>query len=32
MTRWPLRNLLAGQFAKADAIELPSYEALAVAA
>jgi 2-polyprenyl-6-methoxyphenol hydroxylase-like FAD-dependent oxidoreductase len=32
MTRWPLRNLLAGQFAKADAIELPSYEDLAVAA
>lgn len=31
MTRWPLRNLLAGQFAKADAIELPSYERLSLA-
>lgn len=26
MTRWPMRDLLAGQFAKADAIELPHYE------
>ena len=26
MTRWPLRNLFAGQFSKADAIELPCYE------
>ncbi|GHF82281.1 monooxygenase [Kitasatospora xanthocidica] len=25
MGRWPLRNLLAGQFAKADAIDLPDY-------
>jgi 2-polyprenyl-6-methoxyphenol hydroxylase-like FAD-dependent oxidoreductase len=25
MTRWPMRPLLAGQFAKADAIDLPSY-------
>jgi 2-polyprenyl-6-methoxyphenol hydroxylase-like FAD-dependent oxidoreductase len=26
MDRWPMRNLLAGQFAKADAIELPDYD------
>jgi len=26
MTRWPLRNLMAAQFGKADAIELPDYE------
>jgi 2-polyprenyl-6-methoxyphenol hydroxylase-like FAD-dependent oxidoreductase len=26
MTRWPLRNLMAAQFAKSDAIELPEYE------
>src|SRR5262249_33552173 len=25
MTRWPLRGLVAGQFTKADAIELPTY-------
>jgi 2-polyprenyl-6-methoxyphenol hydroxylase-like FAD-dependent oxidoreductase len=25
MTRWPLRGLIAGQFAKADAIDLPVY-------
>jgi 2-polyprenyl-6-methoxyphenol hydroxylase-like FAD-dependent oxidoreductase len=25
MTRWPLRNLLAAQFAKADAVALPDY-------
>ncbi|MGH7911303.1 MAG: FAD-dependent monooxygenase [Candidatus Dormibacteraceae bacterium] len=25
MTRWPMRNLLAGQFTKADAIDLPDY-------
>jgi 2-polyprenyl-6-methoxyphenol hydroxylase-like FAD-dependent oxidoreductase len=25
MSRWPIRNLLAGQFAKADAIQLPDY-------
>jgi 2-polyprenyl-6-methoxyphenol hydroxylase-like FAD-dependent oxidoreductase len=25
MTRWPMRPLIAGQFRKADAIELPSY-------
>jgi 2-polyprenyl-6-methoxyphenol hydroxylase-like FAD-dependent oxidoreductase len=32
MDRWPMRNLLAAQFAKADAIELPDYdETLAVA-
>jgi hypothetical protein len=24
MTRWPLRSLIAGQFTKADAIELPA--------
>jgi 2-polyprenyl-6-methoxyphenol hydroxylase-like FAD-dependent oxidoreductase len=27
MTRWPMRNLVAGLFTKADAIELPSYAA-----
>lgn len=27
MNRWPLRNLMAAQFAKSDAIELPEYEA-----
>ena len=32
MTRWPLRRLVAGQFTKADAIELPSYAGVAVAA
>jgi 2-polyprenyl-6-methoxyphenol hydroxylase-like FAD-dependent oxidoreductase len=26
MNRWPVRNLLAGQFAKSDAIELPDYD------
>jgi 2-polyprenyl-6-methoxyphenol hydroxylase-like FAD-dependent oxidoreductase len=26
MTRWPLRNLMAAQFGKADAITLPDYE------
>jgi hypothetical protein len=26
MTRWPLRNLMAAQFGKSDAIELPDYE------
>jgi 2-polyprenyl-6-methoxyphenol hydroxylase-like FAD-dependent oxidoreductase len=26
MSRWPLRNLMAAQFGKADAIELPDYE------
>jgi 2-polyprenyl-6-methoxyphenol hydroxylase-like FAD-dependent oxidoreductase len=26
MNRWPMRNVLARQFAKADAIELPEYE------
>jgi hypothetical protein len=25
MSRWPIRNLLAGQFAKAADIELPDY-------
>jgi hypothetical protein len=25
MTRWPMRGLIAGQFTKADAIELPSF-------
>jgi len=25
ITRWPLRTLVAGQFTKADAIELPVY-------
>jgi hypothetical protein len=25
MTRWPLRNLMAAQFGKSDAIELPDY-------
>jgi len=29
MTRWPLRGLVAGQFTRADAIELPSYAASA---
>lgn len=28
MTRWPLRSLLAGQFSKADAIDLPSYRTM----
>ena len=32
MTRWPLRTLVAGQFRKADAIKLPSYADVAVAA
>lgn len=32
MTRWPLRRLVAGQFTKADAIELPSYAGFALAA
>jgi 2-polyprenyl-6-methoxyphenol hydroxylase-like FAD-dependent oxidoreductase len=32
MTSWPLRALLAGQFSKADAIELPAYENLTLAA
>ncbi|MFZ0214586.1 MAG: FAD-dependent monooxygenase [Candidatus Dormiibacterota bacterium] len=32
MTRWPMRSLLAGQFAKAGAIDLPSYETAPVAA
>lgn len=32
MTRWPLRRLVAGQFTKADAIELPSYAGVALAA
>ena len=32
MTRWPLRKLMAGQFTKADAIELPGYEEVAEAA
>src|SRR5262249_26210204 len=32
MTRWPLRTLVAGQFTKADAIELPSYAGVAMAA
>jgi 2-polyprenyl-6-methoxyphenol hydroxylase-like FAD-dependent oxidoreductase len=26
MTRWPLKNVLAGQFSKADEIELPEYD------
>jgi 2-polyprenyl-6-methoxyphenol hydroxylase-like FAD-dependent oxidoreductase len=26
MSRWPLRNLMAAQFGKADAITLPDYE------
>jgi hypothetical protein len=26
MTRWPLKQLIAGQFAKAGDIELPDYE------
>jgi 2-polyprenyl-6-methoxyphenol hydroxylase-like FAD-dependent oxidoreductase len=28
MTRWPMRGLIAGQFTRADAIELPSYAGL----
>jgi len=32
MTRWPLRRLVAGQFTKADAIKLPSYADVVVAA
>jgi len=32
MTRWPMRRLVAGQFTKADAIELPSYAGFALAA
>jgi len=32
VTRWPLRTLVAGQFTKADAIELPSYAGVAMAA
>ena len=32
LTRWPLRALVAGQFTKADAIELPSYGSPALAA
>lgn len=31
MTRWPLRPLIAGQFQKAGAIELPDYEGVAMA-
>ncbi|HEY7201243.1 MAG TPA: FAD-dependent monooxygenase [Candidatus Dormibacteraeota bacterium] len=31
MLRWPLRGLVAGQFTKADAIELPSYATAAPA-
>ncbi|MBO0682395.1 MAG: FAD-dependent monooxygenase [Candidatus Dormibacteraeota bacterium] len=30
MTRWPMRSLVAGQFTKADAIELPSWEPAAL--
>jgi hypothetical protein len=29
MSRWPMRTLMAGQFAKAAGIELPEYAALA---
>jgi len=32
IARWPLRTLVAGQFTKADAIELPSYAGVAMAA
>jgi len=32
MTRWPMRRLVSGQFTKADAIELPSYAGVALAA
>lgn len=32
MTRWPLRSILAGQFTRADAIDLPSYGSLDLAA
>jgi hypothetical protein len=32
MNRWPLRNLMAAQFGKADAIELPDYDRTAAAA
>lgn len=32
MNRWPLRNLMAAQFGKADAIALPDYTGTAVAA
>ena len=32
MTRWPLRNLMAAQFGKADAIALPAYDEIAAAA
>lgn len=31
MTRWPMRNLIAGQFGKADDIELPDYDLAPVA-
>jgi 2-polyprenyl-6-methoxyphenol hydroxylase-like FAD-dependent oxidoreductase len=31
MTRWPLRNLMAAQFGKADAITLPDYGGIPVA-
>jgi 2-polyprenyl-6-methoxyphenol hydroxylase-like FAD-dependent oxidoreductase len=31
MTRWPLRSLVAGQFTRADAIELPDYAGLSPA-
>jgi 2-polyprenyl-6-methoxyphenol hydroxylase-like FAD-dependent oxidoreductase len=32
MNRWPLRNLMAAQFGKADAISLPDYDGIADAA
>jgi 2-polyprenyl-6-methoxyphenol hydroxylase-like FAD-dependent oxidoreductase len=32
MSRWPLRNLMAAQFGKSDAIELPEYEETSSAA
>jgi 2-polyprenyl-6-methoxyphenol hydroxylase-like FAD-dependent oxidoreductase len=32
MNRWPLRNIMAAQFGKADAIELPDYERTVAAA
>ncbi|MFG2137998.1 FAD-dependent monooxygenase [Streptomyces sp. NPDC048650] len=32
MTRWPMRNLLAAQFAKAGDIDLPDYDRLAASA
>jgi hypothetical protein len=30
MTRWPVKNLIAGQFAKANDIDLPDYDLAAI--